>query len=212
MHASFPCFPKEINHVMQLGTADSKVSELFDRAGGRLLAKGIAILLELGFGFIMRSSLLDKKQSEKAMAFFNDNFVISDPGTETGKRYYQGKFLIRTKKPNDDMNVLLKFCSEPEELFEETSSGKELNPLSVVSTSTLDEEEADKIEKDPDQVDLIIRFKDAKTIKGLMRRTEVDMVGLLLENVVQLTGNIGHLFKIGAIAKNVEQAIDLPKL
>ena len=86
-----------------------------------------------------------------------------------------------------------------------------VNPLAVVSTKTLTEEKADKIEKNPDKVDLVIRFKDVESIMQLLKRPDADMVGLLLENLVQLTGNVGHLFKIGAIAANVEQALDLPK-
>jgi len=212
MHAGFPRFTKEINQLMQRGFKDGDVSGFFDQAGGKLLAKGMATLLKLGFGFVMRDSLLSKEQSEKALAFFNDNFVTSDPNAEGGRGYYQGKFLIRTRKPDDDMNVWLKFCPEPEKLFEETASGKELHPQAVVSTEALSEEEAERIEKDPDQVDLVIRFKDSQSIVGLLGRPDVDMVGLLLENLVQMTGNVGHLFKIGAIAANLEQAIDLPKL
>lgn len=211
MHAAFPRFTKEINQVMKHGFESREVSVLFDEAG-ELLADIMAKLLKIGFGYVMRDSLLDKKQSKKAMDFFNENFVIMDPSAEGGKRYYQGKFLIRTRKPEDDMNVLLKFCPNPDKLFNETSSGKELNPAAVVFTDTPTEEIADEIEKDPDQVDLVIRFKDVKSIVGLLGRTDVDMVGLLLENLVQLTGNVGHLFKIGAIAANVEQALDLPKL
>jgi hypothetical protein len=76
----------------------------------------------------------------------------------------------------------------------------------------LKENQADRIEKDQDQVDLVIRFKDVKSIKGLLKQPDVDMVDLLLNNVVQLTGNIGHLFKLGAIAQNVKSEVDLPKL
>ena len=212
MHAGFPRFTKEINQLMQRGFKNGDVSGFFDQAGGKLLAKGMATLLKLGFGFVMRDSLLSKEQSEKAMAFFKDNFVISDPNAEGGRGYYQGKFLIRTRKPDDDMNVWLKFCPEPEKLFEETASGKELHPLAVVSTEALSEEEAERIEKDPDQVDLVIRFKDSQSIVELLGRPDVDMVGLLLENLVQMTGNVGHLFKIGAIAANLEQTLELPKL
>jgi hypothetical protein len=211
MHAGFPRFTNEINQAMQRGLKDDDVTRFFEQAGGRLLAKGMATLLKLGFGFVMRDSLLSEEQSQKALAFFNDNFVISDPDAEGGRKYYQGKFLIRTRKPDDDMNVWLKFCPEPEELFKETASGKELHPLAVVSTEALSEEEAERIEIDPDQVDLVIRFKDSQSIVGLLGRPDVDMVGLLLENLVQMTGNVGHLFKIGAIAANLERALDLPK-
>jgi len=56
-------------------------------------------------------------------------------------------------------------------------------------------------------VDLIIRFKDIKSILGLIERPDVDPVQLLLENQVQLTGNFGHMFKFGAIGKSAQQAI-----
>lgn len=207
MHAAFPHFTREINQIMQLGATDVASSELMDRAGGRFLAAGMAILLKLGFTYLMRDSLSSKEGAEKAETFFNENFVIYDPNAEKGKRYYQGKILIRTKKPGDDMNVLLKFCPQPSKLFKETPFGKRLDPFAVVTAEALNEDKAALIEDNPDQVDLVIRFKDVKSIKGLLKQPDVDMVGLLLENLVQLTGNNGHLFKLGAIAANVEKAI-----
>lgn len=212
MHAAFPRFSREINQIMQLGTVNSTASELMDRAGGRFLAEGMAKLLKLGFGFLMWDSIFNRGQPEKAETFFNENFVIKDFTVPGGKRYYQGKFLIRTKKPDDDMNVLLKFCPQPGKLFKKTFLGTFLDPVSVITTETLKENQADRIEKDQDQVDLVIRFKDVKSIKGLLKQPDVDMVDLLLNNVVQLTGNIGHLFKLGAIAQNVKSEVDLPKL
>ena len=68
----------------------------------------------------------------------------------------------------------------------------------------MSESKADQIEQDPDQVDLVIRFKDAKAIIGLAERPDADVVQLLLENLVQITGNFGHMFKFGAIGKNVQ--------
>ncbi len=206
MHAAFPRFTNEIDQVMKHSFNTSKASVLLDRVGGKLLAKGMAFLLELVFGLLVLKDLPDKSQK-----FFDENFVILDPDAVGGKRYYQGKFLIRTRKPEDDMNVLLKFCPDPDELFIGSPSKEVLNPLAVVSTKTMTEEKADKIEKNPDKVDLVIRFKDVESIMQLLKRPDADMVGLLLENLVQLTGNVGHLFKIGAIAANVEQALDLPK-
>ncbi len=183
-----------------------------DRARGRFLAEGMAKLLKLGFGFLMWDSIFTQGQPEKAETFFNENFVIKDPTAPGGKRYYQGRFLIRIKKPGDDMNVLLKFCPQPGKLYKRPPFGNFLDPFSVITTETLPEYQAERLEKDQDQVDLVIRFKDVKTIKGLLKQPEVDMVGLLLDNVVQLTGNVGHLFKLGAIAQNVEREIDLPNL
>jgi hypothetical protein len=212
MHAAFPRFSREINQIMQLGAIDSTVSELMDRAGGRFLAKGMAQLLKLGFGYLMWDSIVNRGQREKAEDFFNENFVITDSTIPGGKRYYQGKFLIRTKKPDDDMNVLLKFCPQPGKLYKETPLGTFLDPLSVVITETFNEKQADRIEKDPDQVDLVIRFKDVESIKGLLKQPDVDMASMLLDNIVQITGNLGHLFKLGAIAQNVKRKVDLPKL
>jgi hypothetical protein len=211
MHAAFPRFSREINQIMQLGAVNSMASELMDRVGGRFLAGGMAQLLKFGFGFLMLNSIV-KGQPEKAEAFFNDNFIITDSTTPEGKRYYQGKFLIRTKKPDDDMNVLLKFCPQTGKLYKKTHLGTFLDPFSVITTITLNENQADRIEKDPDQVDLIIRFKDVESIKGLLKQPDVDMAGMLLDNVVQITGNLGHLFKLGAIAQNVKREVDLPKL
>lgn len=206
MHAAFPRFTNEIDQVMKHSFNTSEASVLLDRIGGKLLAKGMAFLLELVFGLLVLKDLPDKSKK-----FFDENFVIVDPDAVGGKRYYQGKFLIRTRKPEDDMNVLLKFCPDPDELFIGSPSTEVVNPLAVVSTKTLAEEKADKIAKNPDKVDLVIRFKDVESIMQLLKRPDADMVGLLLENLVQLTGNVGHLFKIGAIAANVEQALDLPK-
>lgn len=208
MHAAFPCFSREINQIMQLGAVDSTVSELMDRAGGRFLAEGMAQLLKLGFGYLMRDSIVNRGQRERAENFFNENFVITDSTIPGGKRYYQGKFLIRTKQPDDDMNVLLKFCPQPGKLYKETPLGTFLDPFAVVITETLTEKQADRIEKDPNQVDLVINFKDAKSIKGLLKQPDVDMAGLLLDNVVQITGNLGHLFKLGAIAQHVKRQIN----
>jgi len=211
MHAGFPCFSPDIQQVMRLGARDSKVPELVDSIAGPVLAGGMAVLLKLGFGYVMRDCLLDKQQSEKAMEFFAENFIFRDPNASDGQRFYQGKFLLRTRKPGDNMNVWLRFCPEPDQLFVDTPFGRSINSLKVVATDVVDEEEAARLECDPDKVDLVIRFKDINSIVGLVGREDVDIVGLLLENVVQLTGNVGHLFKIGAIAKNIELELGLVK-
>ena len=210
MHAGFPCFSKDIQQIIKLGIHDKiEIPELVDNIAGPVLASGMAVLLKLGFGYIMRDCLLDKKQSEKAMAFFDENFIFRDPNATNGQRFYQGKFLLRTRKPGDNMNVWLRFCSEPDELFIDTPFGRSINSLKVVETDVLNEDEAARLEKDPDKVDLVIRFKNIDSIVGLVGREDVDIVGLLLENVVQLTGNVGHLFKLGAIAKNIEIELGL---
>jgi hypothetical protein len=207
MHAAFPRFTPEIGQVMRLGAG--AMPQPLEAAGGALLANGMAILLKLGFGFVMRDCLLDAARSRKGMAFFQDNFVFTDPRVPGGQRYYQGKFLIRTRRPGDDMNVWLRFCPQPETLFKDTPFGRSVDPAAVIAAEALSEAEAERIEQDSDQVDLVIRFKDVDSIMGLIGRSDADMVGLLLENVVQLSGNVGHLFKLGALAKNVERALGL---
>ena len=209
MHAGFPCFSQDIQRVMRLGTAEAKLPGLVDAAGGKLIANGMALLLKLGFGYLLRDCLASKQQSEKAMAFFDENFVFDDPTVPNGERYYQGKFLIRTRKGGDDMNVWLRFCRKPEELFIDSPFGRSLTSMAVISTEVLNERKAQRIENDPSKVDLVIRFKDIDSIVGLIGREDVDVVGLLLENLVQLTGNVGHLFKLGAIATNIELELGL---
>lgn len=210
MHASFPCFPHGLHTVMKLGFDGEAVTRLVDRAGGRLMASGMSLLLKVGFAFLLRDGLLDDRHSQEALAFFDENFVIHDPDAPGGQRYYQGKFLIRTRKPDDDMNVWLRFCPHPDALFDMTPEGPKLNSSAVVWTETLDEAQAEALEHDLDQVDLVIRFRDVESILNLLGRTNVDLTGLLLENVVQLSGNLGHLFKLGAIARNIELTLDLP--
>lgn len=211
MHAGFPYFSEEIQQVMHLGAKDSAMPELVDGIAGPVLAGGMAVLLKLGFGYVMRDCLLDKERSKKAMEFFDENFIIRDPNAVAGQRFYQGKFLLRTRKPDDNMNVWLRFCPEPDELFIDSPFGRNINSLKVVETDVVDEDEAAKLERDPDKVDLVICFKDIDSIVGLIGREDVDIVGLLLENVVQLTGNVGHLFKLGAIAKNIELELGLTR-
>lgn len=211
MHAGFPTFSPDIQRVMRLGAGDREVPELVDSIAGPVLAGGMAVLLKLGFGYVMRDCLLDQEQSDKALAFFDENFIFRDPNAPRGQRFYQGKFLLRTRKPGDNMNVWLRFCPEPDELFVDGPFGRSINSLKVVETEVLDEDEAARLERDPGKVDLVIRFKDIDSIVGLIGREDVDIVGLLLENVVQLTGNVGHLFKLGAIAKNIELELGLTK-
>jgi len=208
MHAGFPCFTQDIQKVMQLGASSDETPMLLESAGGTVVASGIAVLLKLGFGFIMRDSLVDAEQAKKAKAFFNDNFVITDPNAPNGRRFYQGKFLIRTQKPGDDMNVWLRFCNKPDKLFVKTAFGKALNPLAVVDSKVLKEEKANQIAKNPDQVDLVISFRDLNAMLGLVGRADVDIVGLLLENVVLLKDNVNHLFKLNTIAKDIELSLE----
>ena len=215
MHAGFPCFYPQLQEVVKLGANSrddsGELPIILDKVSGRLLASGMAVLVKLGFGALLRNGLLDEKQSKKARQFFEENFVITDPQAPGGKRYYQGKFLIRTRKRKDDMNVYLKFCPDPDNLYCKTPFGEALNPFAVVGTETLSEKVAQQIENDPHKVDLVINFKDVESILGLIGREEVDIVGLLLENLVQLKGNVGHLFKLGAIGSNIELELGLLK-
>jgi len=215
MHAGFSCLLPGLQQTLKLGAntavAAGELPAFLDRAGGRLLANGMAVLLRLGFGYLLSGSLVDEAHSKKAQAFFEENFVIADPNAPGGLRYYQGKFLIRTNKRGDDMNVLLRFCPDPGQLYVDTPFGRALNRLAVVDTRVMAESEADRIEQDPAQVDLVIRFRDVESILGLLRRPDADIVGLLLENLVQLTGHVGHLFKLGAIGTDIQLSLDLPK-
>ncbi len=210
MHATIPALPDGIHYILksgiQLGETDGSLDGLLDRMEGTLLATGMAALIKLGFGFLISPGLSESK-ARKAQHFFDDNFVMRDPNAPGGIRYYQGKILIRTRKPQDDMNVLIKFCPDPQVLFIETPFGKQLNPVAIVTTEALSEAEADRIECDPNEVDLIIRFKDTQAILGLAGRPNADVAQLLIENLVQITGNFGHMFKFGAIGKNVQAAV-----
>jgi hypothetical protein len=210
MHATIPALPDGIHYILksgiQLGEADGSLAGLLNRMEGTMLAAGMAVMIKLGFGFLISPGLSESK-ARKAQHFFDDNFVIKDPNVPSGVRYYQGKILIRTRKPQDDMNVLIKFCPDPQALFIDTPFGRQLNPVAIVITEALSEAEADRIERDPNEVDLIIRFKDTQAILGLAGRPNADVAQLLIENLVQITGNFGHMFKFGAIGKNVQAAV-----
>lgn len=215
MHAGISWYTNSINHVIQLGEKAgidvSGFAELFNRSSGVVMANGMAMLVKLGFGYLVKDSLLNQEKARKSETFFDENFVIDDPNAKRGHRLYQGRFLIRTRKAKDDMNVLVRFCPDPDAMYLQTPFGKAFNPAALVATSTLNEKEAEKIATDPDKVDLVIQFKDVDSILGLIGREKVDIVGLLLENLVQLKGNVGHLFKLGAIAKNIELELGLSK-
>lgn len=210
MHATIPVLPEGVQQLIRRGTLtgelNGELGGLVDRATGRLLASGMAAMIKLGFGFLVYEGLSEKK-ARQAEAFFNQNFVFQDPNAPDGIRYYQGKILIRTRKPEDDMNVYIRFCPDPEKLYTETPLGRFLNPQAIVSTEAITEEQAERIEEDPEQVDLVIRFKDIQAILGLVERPDANVVQLLLDNLVQLTGNFGHMFKFGAIGQNARLAL-----
>lgn len=208
MHAGFPQSTSNLINVLRIGAqANDALRPLLSRKGGKFLAESMALLLNLGFGFVMRDGLLNQQKAIQAKAFLEDNFVIIDPTVPGGKRFYQGKFLIRTSRKADDMNVYFCFCPHPEKIMIRMPWGESINSLEVVQTNVLTEQEAEKLEHDPDKVDLVIRFRDIESILGLIGETNLDIVGMLLDNVVQLKGNVGHLFKLGAIGTNIQQAI-----
>lgn len=212
MHAGFPKFPKELNLLLERTDLASLVkpaplssplawlkerfnlSDPLERAKGRILANAIAGLVNTAIPALFLV---------KGEALFEKNFLFVNPDDEDNPWYYQGRFLIRTKKAGDDMNVWLRFCPEPDRLYQ----GGFFNRLAIVKAVALDEGEADAVERDPDKVDLVIRFKDSGAILNLVREGQADVVDMLLKNVVQLTGNVGHLFKLGAVAKGLESAV-----
>lgn len=207
MHATIPTLPQGIHYLMHSGFDRTRLPQLIEQISGHILAETIAVAIKLGFGFLVLGGLGDA-QSRKAEAFFDENFVMRDPNAPNGIRYYQGKFLIRTKQPGDGMNVYIRFCSKPDNLYLDTPFGKRLNPLAIVHTEAISEADADAIEHDPERMDMVIRFRDIPSILGLVQRPDVDVVQLLLENLVQITGNFGHMFKFGAIGKNVQSAVN----
>lgn len=209
MHAGFPIFTKEIQQVLSIAINNNNVSGYIDFIGGKLVAKGMASLLELGFAAVLHDGLLDITPKITGREFVEDNFIITDPLRPEKKIYYQGKFLFRTDKPGDDMNVLLKFCPDPQKLDRVWKSGGELKADMVVHAEDLSEEEAQRLEDDPTQVDLVIAFKDVSAVLGLLKRPEVDVPQLLLENLVHVRGSTGHFFKFGAIARDVTLAFGL---
>lgn len=209
MHAGFPQVAPGVFRTLHSGMqSDIYLKGILAQTGGHLVAEGLALALHLGFGVILRNGLLDEAQSRRAAAFFADNFEITDPLVPGGKRYYQGRFLIRTRRAGDDMNVLLEFCPDPDKLYLNMPWGQCLDPLAVVRTRAMNESEAENLTR---KVDLVISFKDAETILGLIGQPNVDIVGLLLKNLVQLTGNVGHLFKLGAIGADVQRMLSPPQ-
>jgi len=211
MHATIPALPEGIQHIIQSGFEDGqrngKLVGLLDRAEGRILASGMAVVVKLGFSFLNNEAFTSSKAKE-SQQFFEDNFIIKDPHAPDGHRYYQGQFLIRTRKAEDDMNLWIRFCPNPDTLYIQTPLGRFLNPAAVVYVRPMNEAEAEEIEHDPSRCDLLIRFKDTKAILGLLQRPDTDVVQLLLENLVQITGNFGHMFKFGAIGNNARIMMD----
>ena len=217
MHAAFPQINSEILSVMREGVKRAKLDKQLDRIAGTTLANGMALALRLVFDFTVRYSnwksvvnyLSLGRLYKKDMDFLVENFEIKDSSAEGGKRYYQGRILFRTDKQGDDMNVLMEFCPDPEKLFRNTVFGRVPNPGAIVSTTVLKEKDAEQIENDPDKVDVVILFKDVKAILGLTENPNIDLVSLLLDNLMHVRGNVGHIFKFGSIATNLKLAFGL---
>ncbi len=204
MHAAIPNFGPELQNAIRLGHAHGVESNELEQLGamlaGGLVAEGMAIVLKLAFGALV---LLGEFDSGAKNKFFEDNFVIRDPNAAGGKRYYQGKFLFTTLEAEEDMNVLLEFCPDPQDLY----IGDMLNPAAVVKTRALSNPEAEALQNKAFGVDLVFQFKDISAVLGLLKGGSVDLVGLLLQNQVRFTGNTGHLFKFGNIGASMQAAV-----
>ncbi len=193
-----------------------KETNFFTVLEGKLVAKVMALLIEHGFQAFATIDALVKKNS-----FFEENFIILDDSGQ--EALYQGKFLIRTRQPDDQMNVWFGFLqgngllaplgSFFKELRDKTEDRIDLYSIlrstDLVSTKTLSEAEADQYENDPDRVDLILRFKDIPSIYGLLQSQSLNMVDLMFKNLLQIYGNQNHMYKLGAITRNLQLALGL---
>ena len=193
-----------------------KETNYFTVLEGKLVAKVMALLIEHGFQAFATIDALVKKNS-----FFEENFIIlDDHGNES---LYQGRFLIRTRQPEDQMNVWFGFLQDngllgplsnlARKLRDKTQDRIDLYSIlkstDLVSAKTLSEAEADRYENDPDRVDLVLRFKDISSIYGLLQSQNLDMVDLMFKNLLQIYGNQNHMYKLGAISRNLQLALGL---
>jgi len=193
-----------------------KESNFFTVLEGKLVAKVMALLIEHGFQAFATIDALVKRNS-----FFEDNFIIFDDNAN--EALYQGRFLIRTRQPGDQMNVWFGFLQGNGLLAPlgnwlkglRNKTGDRIDFYSIfkstdlVSTKTLSEAEADQYENDPGRVDLVLRFKDIQSIYGLLQSKDLDMVDLMFKNLLQISGNQNHLYKLGAITRNLQLALGL---
>ena len=191
-----------------------KKTKRFTACEGKLVAKVMALLIEHGFQAFATVNALIRKKS-----FFEENFIILDDDAK--EALYRGKFLIRTMQPDDQMNVwfgflqsggllglLIKFFKYLRDITgDRIDFYSILRALNLVSTKTLSEAEADQYENDPDRVDLVLRFKDIATIYRLLQSNNLDMVDLMFKNQLQIYGNQNHMYKLGAITKNLQLAL-----
>ncbi len=219
MYTGFYQFRTDFIKVLQ---GDSKQKELarkktdsFSACEGKIVAGVMALLIEHGFqAFATVDSLL------KGNSFFEDNFLIMDDKGQDA--LYQGRFLIRTQQPEDQMNVWFGFLQghpllDPlsrllKKVRDRTGDQVDLysilQSVDLVTTKTLSEKEADRYENDPDRVDLVLRFKDIPSIYSLLQSEDLDMVDLMFKNLLQIYGNQNHLYKLGAIARDLQLRLD----
>ena len=198
MHAGFPQFQPHFFETLTQGEhlplRDSVEGEL-----GLIFSQLAAGLLEDGLGALFTAKHL-RHHEDKALAFLRDQVIFQDG-------VFQGKYLIRTRKPGDNFNVFLEFCPRPQEVAEAVRRGRLPDPSAFLRAAAMREAEADALERTPGQVDLVIRFRDIESIRSLIGPDEVDVVSLLLQNTVQLMGNLSYLFKLGAVGAALQQAM-----
>ncbi len=188
---------KPLLEILKLPFTKKLIEKFINDNGGRIVACGMAFALRFVFLVIFRNTYFHK---DEAKEIFLENFEIEDDTVDGGKRYYDGKFLFRTDHPDDDMNVLLKFCRNPDKVLD--SEGYVI-PEELVFTTTLTEAEAKEIEEDPDKVDFVIYFKDVVSMFGMLSMGNLDPIIMLMENVMHVKGNAGQIGKFGAIAMNI---------
>jgi hypothetical protein len=220
MYTGFYQLRTDFVKVLQSGSDQRKMArrktKSFTALEGKIVAKVTAILIEHGFQAFSAFDAAVKRNS-----FFEENFIILD---DKGKEaLYQGRFLIRTMQPDDQMNVWFGFSQgswllDPlirifKKIKDITKDRIDLysflQSITLVSTKTLNEKEADEYENDPDRVDLVLRFKDIPSIYGLLQSQDLDMVDLMFKNLLQIYGNQNHMYKLGAITRNLQLALGL---
>lgn len=219
MYTGFYQFRTDFVKVLQGGHEQKMLAERqsksYSALEGRIVAKVMALLIEHGFQAFTTLDAVARKNS-----FFEENFIVLDD--EGKEALYQGRFLIRTLQPGDQMNVWFGFLQGNWLLARAVDVLKRirdrtddridfysiLQSMDLVSTKILSEDEADRYENDPGRVDLVLRFKDIASIYALLQSDELDMVDLMFKNVLQIYGNQNHMYKLGAIIRNLQLALE----
>ena len=220
MYTGFYQFRTDFIKILQGGKNQQEMArretKFFTALEGKIVAKVMALLIEHGFQAFSTLDALVKRNS-----FFEENFFMLDDKGDPA--LYQGRFLIRTQEPHDQMNVWFGFLQgnrlfkRLNQLFKDIRDKTDdkidfysiLQSTDLVSTKVLSEQDADKYENDPDQVDLVLRFKDIPSIYGLLQSQDLNMVELMFKNLLQINGNQNHMYKLGAIAKNLQLELGL---